>query len=75
MYIFLPLAWQKKNNTLLFLFYFLKRLVFKKNMGATASVNATSKKYKTNEPIEVKFHSVVKYDDGDERPFKGIKHI
>ena len=40
-------------------------------MGATASINATSKKYKPSEPIEVKFNHVVKYDDGDVKPFKG----
>ena len=41
-------------------------------MGATASINyAASKKYKPCEPIEVKFNKVVKYDDGDEKPFKG----
>lgn len=39
-------------------------------MGATASINATSKKYKPSEPIEVKFHNVVKYDDGDEKKCK-----
>ena len=41
-------------------------------MGATASINyAASKKYKPSEPIEVKFNKVVKYDDGDEKPFRG----
>lgn len=41
-------------------------------MGATASINyTTSRKYKPTEPIEVKFDSVVKYDDGEEKPFKG----
>ncbi|XP_028391220.1 uncharacterized protein LOC114516059 [Dendronephthya gigantea] len=39
-------------------------------MGATASINyAAAKKYKPSEPIEVKFDKVVKYDDGDEKPF------
>ena len=41
-------------------------------MGATASINyAASKKYKPSEPIEVKFDKVVKYDDGEEKPFRG----
>ena len=41
-------------------------------MGATASINyAATKKYKPSEPIEVKFNKVVKYDDGDEKPFRG----
>lgn len=43
-------------------------------MGATASINAASKKYKPSEPIEVKFHNVVKYDDGDEKAFKDGFH-
>lgn len=45
--------------------------LFKQTMGAVASINAASKKYKPSEPIEVKFHNVVKYDDGDEKAFKG----
>ena len=50
----------------------LKELGFlNKTMGAVASINAASKKYKPSEPIEVKFHNVVKYDDGDEKAFKG----
>ena len=41
-------------------------------MGATASINyAATRKYKPSEPIEVKFDKVVKYDDGDEKPFRG----
>ena len=50
----------------------LKELGFlNKTMGVAASINAASKKYKPSEPIEVKFHNVVKYDDGDEKAFKG----